>query len=142
MKKNVLLVLVVLVAIVLLFPTLVEAKYKIAFVPKLIGIPYFNAMEEGGKKAAVDLDVEFIYTGPVTADVAKQSEIVDNLITQGVDAIVVVPNDPAAITPVLKKAQEKGLVDLTSDTDGAQDVREVFVNKTFKDAIGYNIYEE
>jgi len=141
-KKNVLLVLVVLVAIVLLFPTLVEAKYKIAFVPKLIGIPYFNAMEEGGKKAAIDLDVEFIYTGPVTADVAKQSEIVDNLITQGVDAIAVAPNDPAAITPVLKKAQEKGIVVLTSDTDGAQDVREVFVNQALQDAIGYTIMEE
>jgi len=141
-KKNVLLVLVVLVAIVLLFPTLVEAKYKIAFVPKLIGIPYFNAMEEGGKKAAVDLDVEFIYTGPVTADVAKQSEIVDNLITQGVDAIAVAPNDPAAITPVLKKAQEKGIVVLTSDTDGAQDVREVFVNQALQDAIGYTTLEE
>ena len=141
-KKNVLLVLVVLVAIVLLFPTLVEAKYKIAFVPKLIGIPYFNAMEEGGKKAAVDLDVEFIYTGPVTADVAKQSEIVDNLITQGVDAIVVVPNDPAAITPVLKKGQKKGIVVLTSDTGGAQDVREVFVNQALQDAIGYTTLEE
>jgi len=137
-----LLVLVVLVAIVLLFPTLIEAKYKIAFVPKLIGIPYFNAMEEGGKKAAIDLDVEFIYTGPVTADVAKQSEIVDNLITQGVDAIAVAPNDPAAITPVLKKAQEKGIVVLTSDTDGAQDVREVFVNQALQDAIGYTTLEE
>lgn len=130
MKKSyVLLVFALLVVTVLLVPAFAEAKYKIAFVPKLIGIPYFNAMEEGGKKAAADLDVEFIYTGPVTADVAKQSEIVDNLITQGVDAIAVAPNDPAAITPVLKKAKEKGIAVLTSDTDGAQDVREVFVNQ-------------
>jgi rhamnose transport system substrate-binding protein len=33
-----------------------QKKYKIAFVPKLVGIPYFNAMEEGGKKAAADID--------------------------------------------------------------------------------------
>ena len=80
MKKTyILVVMMLLVVAVLLVPALAEAKYKIAFVPKLIGIPYFNAMEEGGKKAAADLDVEFIYTGPVTADVAKQSEIVDNL---------------------------------------------------------------
>jgi len=143
MKKTyILVVMALLVVAVLLVPTIAEAKYKIAFVPKLIGIPYFNAMEEGGKKAAVDLDVEFIYTGPVTADVAKQSEIVDNLITQGVDAIAVAPNDPAAITPVLKKAQEKGIVVLTSDTDGAQDVREVFVNQALQDAIGYTTLEE
>ena len=141
MKKTyILVVMMLLVVAVLLVPALAEAKYKIAFVPKLIGIPYFNAMEEGGKKAAADLDVEFIYTGPVTADVAKQSEIVDNLITQGVDAIAVAPNDPAAITPVLKKAQEKGIVVLTSDTDGAQDVREVFVNQALQDAIGYTTF--
>jgi rhamnose transport system substrate-binding protein len=143
MKKTyILVVMMLLVVAVLLVPALAEAKYKIAFVPKLIGIPYFNAMEEGGKKAAADLDVEFIYTGPVTADVAKQSEIVDNLITQGVDAIAVAPNDPAAITPVLKKAQEKGIVVLTSDTDGAQDVREVFVNQALQDAIGYTTLDE
>ena len=29
-------------------------QWKIAFVPKLIGIPYFNAMENGGKRAAKD----------------------------------------------------------------------------------------
>lgn len=111
MKKTyILVVMMLLVVAVLLVPALAEAKYKIAFVPKLIGIPYFNAMEEGGKKAAADLDVEFIYTGPVTADVAKQSEIVDNLITQGVDAIAVAPNDPAAITPVLKKLRKKALL--------------------------------
>lgn len=117
-------------------------KYKIAFVPKLIGIPYFNAMEEGGKKAAQDLGVEFIYTGPVTADVAKQIEIVDNLITQGVDAIAVAPNDPEAITPVLKKAKEKGIKVLTSDTDGALDVRELFVNQALQDEIGYTTMDE
>ena len=58
-------------------------------------------------KAAEDLGVEFIYTGPVTADVAKQIETIDNLITQGVDAIAVAPNDPAAITPVLEKLRRK-----------------------------------
>jgi len=131
-----------LIITVLLVPVFAEAKYKIAFVPKLIGIPYFNAMEEGGKKAAADLDVEFIYTGPVTADVAKQSEIVDNLITQGVDAIAVAPNDPAAIAPVLKKAKEKGIIVMTSDTDGAQDVREVFVNQALQDQIGYYVLDQ
>lgn len=82
MKKLVVVPFVVLV-VLLLSVVMAEAKYKIAFVPKLIDIPYFNAMEEGGKKATQDLDVEFIYTGPVTADVAKQIEIIDNLITQG-----------------------------------------------------------
>lgn len=139
MKKYGVLVLLV-VFVVLCLSSVALAKYKIAFVPKLIGIPYFNAMEEGGKKAAADLDVEFIYTGPVTADVAKQIEIVDNLITQGVNAIAVAPNDPAAIAPVLKKAKEKGIVVMTSDTDG--DFRDLFVNQALQDEIGYTTMDE
>ncbi|NSW76069.1 MAG: autoinducer 2 ABC transporter substrate-binding protein [Candidatus Atribacteria bacterium] len=139
MKKYGVLVLLVVFA-VLCLSSVAFAKYKIAFVPKLIGIPYFNAMEEGGKKAAADLDVEFIYTGPVTADVAKQIEIVDNLITQGVNAIAVAPNDPAAIAPVLKKAKEKGIVVMTSDTDG--DFRDLFVNQALQDEIGYTTMDE
>lgn len=86
--------------------------------------------------------MEFIYTGPVTADVAKQIEIIDNLITQGVDAIAVAPNDPAAITPVLKKAKEKGILVMTSDTDGAQEVRDLFVNQALQNEIGYTVMDE
>ena len=117
-----------IVALVLFGTSSVLAKeWKIAFIPKLIGIPYFNAMEKGGKQAAEELGVEFIYTGPTTADSAKQIEMIDNLITQEVDAIAVAPNDPVAITPIIKKAKEKGIVVLTSDTDGAVDVRQGFV---------------
>jgi rhamnose transport system substrate-binding protein len=142
MKKCLVLVVFCVVVLALIpLSAMAQAKYKIAFVPKLIGIPYFNAMEEGGKKAAKDLGVEFIYTGPVTADVAKQSEIVDNLITRGVNAIAVAPNDPAAITPVLKKAKAKGILVMTSDTDGAQDVRDLFVNQALQDEIGYTIMD-
>ena len=117
-------------------------EWKIAFIPKLIGIPYFNAMEKGGKQAAADLGVEFIYTGPTTADSAKQIEMIDNLITQEVDAIAVAPNDPVAITPIINKAKQKGIVVLTSDTDGALDVRQVFVNQAKEEAIANTIIDE
>lgn len=117
------------------------AAYKIAFIPKLVGIPYFNAMEAGGKRAAKDLGVEFIYTGPTTDSVAKQIEIIDNLITKGVDAIAVAPNDPAAITGIMKKAKEKGILVMTSDTDGAQGVRELFVNQARPKDIGYTVMD-
>ena len=138
---NVLLISLLILSLTTL-PALGQKKYRIAFVPKLIGIPYFTAMEQGGKKAAQDLGVEFIYAGPVTADVAKQIEVIDNLITMGVDAIAVAPNDPAAITPIMKKAKAKGIRVLTSDTDGAQGVREVFVNQALQDQIGYFVMDE
>ncbi len=117
-------------------------EWKIAFIPKLIGIPYFNAMEKGGLQAEKDLGIKFIYTGPTTADSAKQIEMIDNLITQGVDAIAVAPNDPVAIAPIIKKAKEKGIVVLTSDTDGALDVRQVFVNQAKEEGIANTIIDE
>jgi len=130
-----------LISVLVLLTVSSFATYKIAFIPKLVGIPYFNAMEDGGKRAAKDLGVEFIYTGPTTDSVAKQIEIIDNLITKGVDAIAVAPNDPAAITGIMKKAKEKGILVMTSDTDGAQGVRELFVNQARARDIGYTVMD-
>ncbi len=143
MKRRFFFLIALALALLLTAPSaMAQKRWKIAFVPKLIGIPYFNAMQDGGNKAAQDLGVDFIYTGPTTADVAKQAEIVDNLITRGVNAIAVAPNDPAAIAPVLKKAKAKGIVVMTSDTDGAQDVRELFVNQALQDQIGYAVMDQ
>ncbi len=113
-----------------------QKKTQVAFVPKLVGIPYFNAMEKGGNEAAKDLGVEFVYTGPTTADSAAQIQIVDNLITKGLNAIAVAPNDPAAIGPILKKAKDKGIKVFTSDTDAPGTVREFFVNQALAEDIG------
>ncbi len=113
-----------------------QKKTQVAFVPKLVGIPYFNAMEKGGNEAAKDLGVEFVYTGPTTADSAAQIQIVDNLITKGINAIAVAPNDPAAIGPILKKAKDKGIKVFTSDTDAPGTVREFFVNQALAEDIG------
>lgn len=38
------------VVISILLVSMLLAQYDIVFIPKLVGIPYFNAMEEGGKK--------------------------------------------------------------------------------------------
>ena len=37
-----------------------DGNKKVAFVPQIVGIPYFDAMEAGGKEAAAKLGVDFI----------------------------------------------------------------------------------
>lgn len=106
-----------------------EKKWKIVVMPKLVGIPYFNASETGVKKAGEDLGVEAIYTGPTKADAAEQVKMLEDLISKGVDAIAVAPNDPAALTPVLKKAKEKGIVILDWDTPADQSVVDFSVHQ-------------
>jgi rhamnose transport system substrate-binding protein len=108
----------------------------VAFVPKLVGIPYFEAMKAGGEEAAKKLGVKFLYQGDTTADAAKQAEIVNSLIQQKVDVLAVAPNDPSAIAPVLKRAADAGIKVMTTDTDAPDSVRSVFVNQAESDAVG------
>lgn len=87
-------------------------KFRIATVSKVEGITWFQRMSEGVKmfNTKYSADVEAWQTGPDTGDPAKQVAIVEDLIAQGVNAIIVVPNDPASIAPTLKKARQKGII--------------------------------
>ncbi|GLZ11357.1 sugar ABC transporter substrate-binding protein [Actinomadura sp. NBRC 104425] len=116
-----------------------DGKIKVAFVPKLQGIPYFEAMNTGGRQAAADLGVEWIYKGPTTADPGAQTEVVKSLIQQRVDVLVVAPNDPDSMAPILKDAQSRGIKVMTSDTDAPNSVRELFVNQATAEGIGQTV---
>lgn len=112
-------------------------KVKVAFVPKLQGSPYFEAMDTGAKQAAADLgDVEWLYQGPTSADAAAQAQIVRSFIQQNVDVLVIAPNDPDSMAPLMKQAQDAGIKVLTADTDAPNSVREAFVNQATAEGIG------
>jgi rhamnose transport system substrate-binding protein len=113
-----------------------SAQVSVAFVPKLQGIPYFEAMNTGGQAAAKDLGVKWIYKGSTTADPGAQTDIVKSLIQQKVSALFVAPNDPDSMAPVLGDAQAKGIKIGTSDTDAPNSPRQVFVNQATEDGIG------
>ena len=55
----------------------------IVVMPKLVGIPYFNASEKGVVQAGKDLGITVNYTGPTTADAADQVRMLEDLITKG-----------------------------------------------------------
>lgn len=112
-------------------------KIKIAFVPKLQGSPYFEAMNVGAEKAVAELgDVEWLYQGPTQADAAAQSEIVRSFIQQKVDVLVIAPNDPDSMSPLMQEAEAAGIKVMTADTDAPSSVREAFVNQATADGIG------
>jgi rhamnose transport system substrate-binding protein len=114
--------------------------YKVAFVPKLQGIPYFEAMNTGGKKAAAELgNVEWLYQGPTQADAAAQADIVRSYIQQKVNTLIVAPNDPDSMAPLLAQAKDAGIHVATSDTDAPSSVREAFVNQATPDGIGQKL---
>jgi rhamnose transport system substrate-binding protein len=108
----------------------------VAFVPKLQGIPYFEAMNTGGQAACEELGCTWLYQGPVEADPAAQADIVRSYIQQGVDALIVAPNDPDSMAPLLQQASDAGISVATSDTDAPNSVREVFVSQASTEGIG------
>ena len=116
-------------------------KLRIAFIPQLIGIPYFTAMEEGGKQAAAELGCEFMYVGATEANAAEQSRLMDSLIKQDVDAISVSVLDSSSINPMLKKAQDAGINVFTSDSDSATSVRELYVAQALDKDLGYTLID-
>jgi len=82
---------------------------RMGVVVKVGGIPWFNSMESGIKSEAAIQGIDAWQIGPTTQDPAQQVKAIEDLITQKVDVIGVVPIDPAALEPVLKKAQEAGI---------------------------------
>jgi rhamnose transport system substrate-binding protein len=110
-------------------------KLTIAVMPKLVGIDYFNAVKKGAEEAAKELGVELIYDGPTNNDVTKQAEMLDTWIARKVDVIAVAPNDPHALAPTLRKAQQRGIKVLTFDSDSDADSRSYFVNQATGESI-------
>jgi rhamnose transport system substrate-binding protein len=94
-------------------------------------------MNAGGKEAAAALpDVEWLYQGPVKADAAAQADIVRSYIQQKVDVLIVAPNDPDSMAPLLKQAADAGIKVATADTDAPNSVRSLFVNQASEQGIG------
>ncbi|MDK2799342.1 MAG: simple sugar transport system substrate-binding protein [Clostridiales bacterium] len=97
-------------------------KYKIATVPKVSNIAWFDRMEEGVKEFAKDTGHDAFQVGPQKADAALQVQIIEDLIAQKVDAITVVPFSTEALEPVLKKARDKGIVVISHEASSLQNI--------------------
>lgn len=87
-----------------------NSELTIVMVAKHEGITWFDDMRIGVDQFAEDTGVNAYQIAPEGGDPAKQNQMVEDLIAQGVDAICVVPNDTQAMIPVLDKAREAGIV--------------------------------
>jgi len=118
-----------------------EGKLKMAFIPQIIGIPYYAGFEAGAQKAAAEFGVEFKMSGPATANSAEQLRIFESLVQQGYDAISISPLDPTSINSAITKAREKGVVVTTSDADAVTSDRQVFVSQATDEDLGFTVMD-
>lgn len=118
-----------------------ESNYTIAIVPKLEGIDYFNAVEEGAIEAGKEIGVNIIFKGPEVADAGQQIEVIKQLIEQNVDVIAVSANDPILLLPILQEADEKGIKVITWDADTEMIGRQFFVNMVDPETLGRHLMD-
>jgi rhamnose transport system substrate-binding protein len=111
-------------------------KPNVAFLPKAINNPYFDAAATGAQKAASELGGQFKQVGPSESSAAAQLPFINTLTQQKVGAIVVSANDPNALAPSLKRAAESGIKVVSYDSDVAPDARSLFVNQASAEDLG------
>jgi ribose transport system substrate-binding protein len=91
-------------------------KQTIALVMKTLTNPFFVEMEKGARQAEKEFDINLIVkTGAQETSVEQQITIIDELIEEHVDAILIAPADSVQLIPVLKKAQDAGIVIINID---------------------------
>ena len=89
-----------------------------ALVPKAMNNPFFDLARDGCYKAQEELaDVTCEYIGPGEHTELEQIQIVQDLITKGVDGIAVAPSNAPAMAKVLKDAEAAGIPVMTWDSD-------------------------
>jgi simple sugar transport system substrate-binding protein len=94
-------------------------EYQFAVIPKLRAA-WFNRLETGTKKAAQDFGVKTYMQAPATADEAEQARLIQDAISRGVDAILVVPNNAQSLEPVFAQAKQAGIVVITHESPNQQ----------------------
>ena len=95
-------------------------KYSIATVVKVDGIAWFDRMRVGVTQFGKDQGHDTWMVGPSQADAAAQVQLVESLISQGVDAICIVPFSVEAVEPVLQKARDRGIVVISHEASNLQ----------------------
>lgn len=95
--------------------------YEVIFIPKLIGIPWFNTMEKGFKDyAAKSGKLNITMMGAPDTDPAAQARMIEDAIAKQPDAIIVVPNDTATVEPLMKKGLDAGILMMTQEAPGIE----------------------
>lgn len=105
-----------------------EKKTRIAVIPKGTTHIYWRSIHAGAAKAAKESGVEIIWQGPQQeGDRQRQIEIVQNQISQGVDAIVLAPLDSRSLVPSVSTARKRNIPVVIIDSSLESEEYESFI---------------
>ncbi len=95
-----------------------KAKPRVALIMKSLANEFFSTMAEGARKHQAEhaADYELIVNGiKDERDLDRQVALVDEMIAQGVQAIVLAPADSKALVSACKRAERAGIVVVNID---------------------------
>ena len=105
-----------------------DQTYRFAIVPKAMNNPYFDLSRDGCTERAAALgNVECVYIGPVEHEPATQTQIIQDLISQGVDGLAISVSDANAARNVIQQAVDAGIPVITFDADAPDSARQAHV---------------
>lgn len=115
-----------------------DGGYDIAFLPKNLGNPYFEASDKAAEKAVKGFGGSFKEVGPSEATADGQVTYINTLTQQGVGAIVLSANDTSALCDALDEARDAGIKVVTFDSDVDKKCRDVYVSASSPKLIAQN----
>ncbi|HCL27887.1 MAG TPA: hypothetical protein DIC52_05580, partial [Candidatus Latescibacteria bacterium] len=85
-------------------------RTTIVVIPKGTTHEFWKSIHAGAQRAAIDLDVDIIWKGPLKEDDREaQIAVVENFISRGVSGIVLAPLDDAALRVPVMNATRSGI---------------------------------
>jgi rhamnose transport system substrate-binding protein len=109
---------------------------NIAFLPKNLGNPYFEASDNAAKAAIKGFGGTYKEVGPSEATADGQVTYINTLTQQGVGAIVLSANDVNALCDSLNQAKQAGVKVVTFDSDVKASCRDLYVSASSTKLIG------
>lgn len=117
------------------------AGKRFAIVVKSTGNPFMERMASGFEEACGELGVEYIVKAPEAPTVEAQMAMLEELITQQVDAIAVAANDFDALQNTLQKAMDSGIRVVSLDSAVNPASRNTTINQADTQLIGETLVE-
>jgi ABC-type sugar transport system substrate-binding protein len=114
---------------------------KVAIVPKLLGLPVFEANVKGADRVARSLGISLEYTAPVTASAEGQVQIFNSLVLRHYNVIALSADDPTVPAPILERAMKQGIEVVTFDSDVVPAARDFFVQDTAYNTIAQSVVQ-
>lgn len=95
---------------------------RLGVIFKTLSNPFYITMQEGVEEATKEFGYQTIVQAPeLESDCEKQMQIMENLITQQVDAIILTPNGSTELVPAIKKANNANIPVIIIDSRIYQD---------------------